>query len=53
MTIGALLGVEIFRQNTEHIVTLYANSMKHWLSRRRSPWFGGMGLCLIGFGGHG
>ena len=31
MAIGALLGVKILRRNAEHVVTLDANTMKHWL----------------------
>ena len=50
--IGALLGVKIFRQNAEHIVTLDANTVKHWLSRRRSFLFGGMNLRLVRLGSH-
>jgi len=49
---GALLGVKIFRQNTEHIVTLDANTVENWLSRRRSFLLRGMTLCWIGLVGH-
>jgi hypothetical protein len=52
MTIGALLGVKIFRQNAEHIVTLDANTVEHWLSRRRSFLLRGMNLCLVWLGSH-
>jgi hypothetical protein len=52
MAIGALLGVKILRRNAEHVVTLDANTMKHWLPRRRGFVFRGMGLGLRGFGCH-
>jgi hypothetical protein len=53
MTIWALLGVEIFRRNTEHVVTLNANAMKSRLSRRRSLMFWSGSLGLRGFCAHG
>ena len=52
MAIGALLGVKILRRNAEHVVTLDANTMKHWLPRRRGFVFRGMRLWLRGFGCH-
>jgi hypothetical protein len=53
VAIGALLGVEIFRRNTEHVVTLNANAMKSRLSRRRSLMFCSVRLGLRGFCAHG
>jgi hypothetical protein len=52
VAIGALLGVKIFRQNTEHIVTLNAHTVENWLPRRRSFLFRGMTLRWIGLVGH-
>jgi hypothetical protein len=52
VAIGALLGVKIFRQNTEHIVTLDAHTVENWLPRRRSFLFRGMSLRRIGLGRH-
>lgn len=46
---GALLGVEIFRRNAEHVVTLNAYAMENGLSRRRRLVFGVVGLGLSGF----
>ena len=52
MAIGALLGVKILRRNTEHVVTLDANTMKDRLPWRRSFVFRGMGLGPSRFGCH-
>ena len=53
MTVGALLGVEIFRQNAEHVVTLYAHTMESRLPRCGSFMLRGMGLCGSWLSGHG
>ena len=31
MTIGALLGVELFRRDAKHVIALDADTMEHWL----------------------
>lgn len=50
--IGALFGFKIFRQNAEHIVTLCANTVEYWLSRRRSFLLRDMHLRLVRLGSH-
>jgi len=52
MAAGALFGVKILRRNTEHVVTLDANTMQDRLPRRRGFVFRGMGLRLSWFSGH-
>ena len=52
MAIGALFRVKIFRRNAEHIVTLDANAVEHWLPRRRSFLFRGMSLRWARFSSH-
>ena len=46
VAVGALLCVEIFGRHAEHVVTLYANTVKSRLSRRRSLMFWSMSLWL-------
>lgn len=53
MAIGALFGVEIFRRNSEHVVTLDAYPVQNRLPRLRRLVFGGLGLRLGRFGAHG
>lgn len=53
VAVGALLGVEIFRRNTKHVVTLDANAMQNGLPRRRSFQFVSMRLRRCRFICHG
>src|SRR5882762_1767798 len=53
MAVGALLGVKIFGCHAKHVVTLYANTVKSRLSRRRSFLLGSMRLWLGRFRAHG
>src|SRR5882762_4710689 len=53
MAVGALLGVKIFGCHAKHVVTLYANTVKCRLSRRRSFLLGSMRLWLGRFRAHG
>src|SRR5882762_3520520 len=52
MAVGALLGVKIFGCHAEHVVTLYANTVKSRLSRRRSFLLWSMRLWLGRFRAH-
>ena len=52
MAVGALLSVKIFGWHAEHVVTLYANTVKSRLSRRRSFLLWNMRLWLGRFRTH-
>ena len=52
MAVGALLGVKIFGWHAEHVVTLYTNTVKSRLSRRRSFLLWNMRLWLGRFRTH-
>ncbi len=52
VAVGALLRVEIFGRHAEHVVTLYANTVKSRFSLCRSFLFRGMSLWFGRFHTH-
>ncbi len=52
VAVGALFRVKIFGRHAEHVVTLYANTVKSRLSRRRSFLLWNMRLWLGRFRTH-